>query len=119
SESRLRDEDKIQTKQAYGYLYYQDANGNKDAMLDFNRLNDAVFTKNNPVIAMPNYTYDVFAINGQGTGGGFRAYRGDVGSVHDNYTRTRENAASIDFELAGGGVAEFGLNLNYVHTPTT
>ncbi|NOT50233.1 MAG: hypothetical protein HOP10_03040 [Chitinophagaceae bacterium] len=119
SEAKLRDEDKEQTKPAFGYLYYQEANGNKDAMLDFNRLNDAVYTKNNPVIAMPSYTYDVFAINGEGTGGGFRAYRGDVGSIHDNYARTRENAASIDAEFGAGDVAEFGLNLNYVHTPTT
>lgn len=119
SESKLSDEDKIQTKSAYGYLYYQEANGNKDAMLDFNRLNDAVYTKSNPVIAMPNYTYDVFAINGQGTGGGFRAYRGDVGSVHDNYTKTRDHAGSIDAEIGVGDLIELGLNLNFVHTPTT
>lgn len=119
SESKIREEDKIQKKPAYGYLYYQEANNNKEALLDFNRLNDVVYTKNNPVTAIPNYTYDVFAINGQGTGGGFRAYRNDVGSIHDNFTRTKENAASIDFEVGKLDVVELGLNLNYVHTPNT
>lgn len=119
SEASIRKEDKIQQKPAFGYLYYQDANNNKEALLDFNRLNDGVYTKYNPVIAMPNYTYDVFSISGQGIGGGFRAYRGDVGSVHDNYTKTRENAASINAEIGGGSLVEVGVNLNYVHTPTT
>ncbi len=119
SEAGISEADKIQTKSAYGYLYYQQANGNRDALLDFNRSNDAAYTKHNSVIAIPNYTYDVFSISGQGTGGGFRAYRGDVGSVHDHYVRTRENAAAINAEIGTQDAVELGLNLNYVHTPNT
>jgi hypothetical protein len=119
SEARISEQDQVQTKPAYGYLYLQEANGNADAMLDFNRINDAAYTKNNPVIAIPNYTYDVFSVNGQGTGGGFRAYRGDVGSVHDNHTRTRESSAALNAEIGKGDAIEIGLNLNYVNTPTT
>lgn len=119
TESSLREEDKTQIRKAYGYLYYQDANESQDALLDFNRTNDGVYTKSNPVIAIPHYTYDVFSISGQGTGGGFRAYRGDIGSIHDPYVRTRENAASVDLEFGAREIAELGVNLNYVHTPTT
>ncbi|MCX6317419.1 MAG: PA14 domain-containing protein [Bacteroidetes bacterium] len=118
SEATLRDKDKVQEKPAFGYLYYQNADNNQEAMLDFNRLTDVVYTKNNPVIAVPYYTHDVFSISGQGIGGGFRAYRGDIGSVHDHYTRTRENASSIDLEFGSKDKLELGINLNYVHTPT-
>lgn len=119
TEARIAKEDKKQTKGAYGYLYYQLANGRKEALLDFNRLNDVAYTKNNPVIAIPNYTYDVFSISGEGTGGSFRAYRGDVGSVHDHYTKTKEDAGSVNLEFGKGNKLELGVNLNYVHTPAT
>lgn len=117
--SKIAKEDEKQVKPAFGYLYYQQANGNKDAMLDFNRLNDVVYTKNNPTIAIPNYTYDVYTISGEGTGGSFRPYRGDIGYVHDNYTRTRDHAASIDIDLGVEDIVKVGLNLDFVRTPNT
>jgi hypothetical protein len=77
----------VQERQAYGYLYMQKANDNENALLDFNRDKDVPFRpdKKNPTphIAVPTQTYDVFGITGEGTGGMFRAYRGDVGYVHD------------------------------------
>ena len=76
-------------------LHLQEAEGKTDAMLDFNRANDGVYTPNNPTIAMPVYTYDVFSINGEGTGGSFRAYRGDVGHMHDPYVKTKDNVYGL------------------------
>lgn len=120
SETRIAENDKESTHAAYGMLYYQNANNDKKAMLDFNRLNDGVFTKNSPTIAIPVYTYDVFSISGEGTGGSFRAYRGDLGYIRDEYTKTREDAGTVSVELGKpGNVAKGGVNLEYVFTPTT
>ena len=49
----IADDDKITTHPAYGMLYYQKSDGNDDAMLDFNRANDGIYTPASPAIAMP------------------------------------------------------------------
>lgn len=110
-------DDITQRKEAFGYLHYQDANNKPDAMLDFNRTNDGVYTLNNPIVSIPNYTYDVYSISGEGTGGTFRAYRGDVGYIRDRLVETRDRAFSADFDIASGDLGKVGVNLNYVFTP--
>lgn len=119
SQSKIAAADKVTTHPAYGVLYYQQANEDKKAMLDFNRLNDGVFSKNSPVIALPVYTYDVFSISGEGTGGSFRAYRGDLGYVRDGETKTRDDAGTLGLEFGAGGGLHGGVNMEYVFTPTT
>lgn len=114
----LADDDKVSYHPAYGMLYLQSANNNKDALLDFNRANDGVYTPNTPAIAMPVYTYDVFSINGEGTGGSFRAYRGDVGHMRDATVKTRENAFGLGVDLGFGNMVHVGADLNYVYSPT-
>ncbi len=118
SRTFLAAEDKISTHPAYGMLHLQDGNTNKDALLDFNRANDGVYTPNNPTIAMPVYTYDVFSINGEGTGGTFRAYRGDVGHMRDATVKTKENAFGLGVDLGFGNLVHVGADLNYVYSPT-
>jgi PA14 domain len=118
SRTFLADEDKKTYHPAYGMLYLQGANNNKDALLDFNRANDGVYTPNTPTIAMPVYTYDVFSINGEGTGGSFRAYRGDVGHMRDATVKTKENAFGLGVDLGFGNMVHVGADLNYVYSPT-
>jgi hypothetical protein len=114
----LADEDKITYHPAYGMLNLQGAEKNKDALLDFNRANDGVYTPNTPTIAMPVYTYDVFSINGEGTGGSFRAYRGDIGHMRDAKVKTKENAFGLGADLGFGYLIHVGADLNYVYSPT-
>lgn len=119
SESFISLEDKVSVHPAYGFLHYQDANKDPKAMLDFNRLNDGVYTPNSPAIALPIYTYDIFSITGEGTGGSFRAYRGDVGYMRDAYVQTKDKALSLGFDVAFGNTIHGGAELSQAFSPTT
>lgn len=118
SRTYIADEDKTSKHPAFGILNLQDAENNKDALLDFNRANDGVYTPNSPTIAMPVYTYDVFSINGEGTGGSFRAYRGDIGHMRDPNVKTKENAFGLGVDLGFGNLIHVGADLNYVYSPS-
>lgn len=99
NETKISKTDQVQTKPAFGYMYAEKATDNKDALLDFNRLQDGVYTLKKPVISIPAYTYDVFSISGEGTGGSFRGYRGNMGYVRDNYTKTRSRGLTVSTDL--------------------
>ncbi|HEX6431193.1 MAG TPA: hypothetical protein VF008_26065 [Niastella sp.] len=105
-----------QNKQLVGYLYYQQGVNNPNMVMDFTRLNDNEVTPNTPIISAPQYTYDVFTIQGEGTGGSIRAYRNDLGYVRDNTTSSRDKnqSAGIDIGIPG----HYGANYNIIQTPS-
>lgn len=109
--------DVIQTKPLVGYLYYQNANGDPNAVMDFTRLNDNEVTNHTPVISAAQYAYDVFSIQGEGTGGTIRPYRNDYGYVRDNRTGSRDRSTSVGADIGPPG--HFGGNFNTIKTPTT
>ncbi|WP_276482888.1 PA14 domain-containing protein [Paraflavitalea pollutisoli] len=106
--------DKVQELPAYGYLHYTTGAQNKASLLDYNREKDMPYREKPPgrTIGMPVYTYDAFSITGEGTGGMFRAYRGDVGFVHDHYMRTRDQSTRIDAEVGIGDAFHAGIDLS-------
>jgi hypothetical protein len=112
-------EDKILNKPAVGFMYYEKAMGNKDAMMDFNRLNDGAYTIKTPVISIPVYTYDIFTISGEGTGGSFRGYRGGTGYVKDYRTVSKTGKGSLNFDLGGGNKAKLGLTVGGAYSQTS
>ncbi len=118
SQTKLDDNDKEVPVPAYGMLNLNKANKDKDALLDFNRANDGIYTPASPAMAMPVYTYDVFNIAGEGTGGSFRAFRGDIGHMHDPYVRTREENSAIGLDLGFGNLIAVGVDLSNVFSPT-
>src|SRR5262249_12365425 len=65
----------------------------------------------------PQYTYDVFSIQGEGTGGSIRAYRNDLGSVRDNATSSKDKSLGIGADIGIPG--HYGANVNIVKTPST
>ncbi len=103
---------------AYGMLFMQDANGKKDALLDFNRLNEGMYTPNSPITSLPVYTFDVFSISGEGTGGTFKAQRADLGYVCDPTVEVGGGQFSLGADLGGGTYLKAGLNGNAVLTPS-
>ncbi len=117
NESRIDDNDKIQTKPAYGYMHYEEGKNDKDALLDFNRLNDGTFTSNKPMISIPVYTHDVFTINGEGTGGSFRAYRNNPGYVRDNETKSKSSSFTVSLDLGPGKFFHGGTILGGIFSP--
>jgi hypothetical protein len=109
--------DTLQLKPMYGYFNFEKANDDPHAILDFVRLGDKEVTPNTPIIAPPQYTYDVFSISGEGTGGTIRAYRNDFGYVRDNYNKSKDNSWGGGIEVSPPG--QFGGNYNIIETPTT
>ncbi|TAH00849.1 MAG: hypothetical protein EAZ16_12740 [Sphingobacteriales bacterium] len=107
---------------AYGYLNYQSASGNLSALLDFNREKDIPYHEKPvvPNIGVPSYTYDLFSIAGEGTGGMFRAYRGDIGYVYDHLMSSKSESESFSGDVGIGALVHVGvdLNQNYAVTQT-
>jgi hypothetical protein len=115
--SQVSAEQVTQKKPLVGYLYYEKAMNNPNAVMDFTRFNDKEVTASSPVISAPQYTYDVFSIQGEGTGGSVRAYRNDLGYVRDNNTGSKDKSLGIGVDIGIPG--HFGANVNTISTPTT
>ena len=103
--------DKTKETQAFGYLYSQ--HGGERAMHDFNRENDGAFTEKTPNLPVTNYTYDIYSVAGQGVGGTYRAFRNDVGIVHDVESGVFSNAdlsIQVGLEWGAGNGVKLGGN---------
>lgn len=105
---------------AYGYLHYQDGSNNKSALLDMNREKEMVYRDKPPMphIAVPIYTYDAFSITGEGTGGMFRAYRGDIGSINDHFIRTKDASDKGSVDIGVTNLVHVGIDLNFTRSFT-
>jgi hypothetical protein len=86
------------TTPAFGYLNLQNAGG--DDLLDFNREKDGMIRKNSPNLAIPSMTSDIYSVTGQGISGMYRAYRNDIGILHD--PEVTSTSAGGNFGLEGG-----------------
>lgn len=115
SKQRIDEKDRTLTLPAYGYLNYQNSAVDSRSLIDFNREKDIPFREKPavPHIAIPSYTYDVFAMSGEGVGGTFRAYRGDIGYVHDHYMRTNDESDRFSLDAGIGAVFHGGADLNF------
>lgn len=113
SKQQIADEDTLQTLPGYGYLYYSKSKDSAQALLDFNREKELYFNyKSTPNIAIPQYTYDVYSISGEGTGGMFRPYRAEAGFIHDHQLQTKSGTDNFAMNLGGGGVFKGGIDFN-------
>ncbi len=115
--SEIVNSDVTQYKHLVGYLYYQNANNHPDYIVDFTRFNDREVTPNTPVVSVPQYSYDVFSIQGEGTGGTIRPYRNDLGYVRDNTTTSKDGNFGLGVDIGIPG--HYGSNFNLVKTPST
>ena len=93
--------DVARTLPAYGYMY-SGMSTSDDRLLDFNREKDGSFNEFTTNLAVTNFTYDVFQVSGQGVGGAYRLYRGDMGSVYDPITSSQGYTPGLGFELGAG-----------------
>lgn len=109
---------KVDFLPAFGYFNHnQGASGSK-VMMDFNREKDGGFSRSTTNLPLTNSTYDVFSISGQGVGGSFRGFRGDVGYVFDPYSSSISVGGSLGGELAAGQLVSGGVDVN-VNTTTS
>lgn len=103
---------------AYGYMYYEKANGSQNVLLDYNREKDVTWTDNSPNIAVPIYTYDTWSISGEGTGGMFRPYRSDIGYVYDHKMVTSSNNDNIGADIGFGNILKAGVDYQGIDVVT-
>lgn len=115
----IADRDTTQTAPAAGYIYSINTANREDVIQDFNREKEVEFNyKTTPHIAIPQYTYDAFSISGEGTGGSFRPYRGDVGYIFDHSIKTRSYSENGSIDVGIGEAVHVGLEITNITTNT-
>lgn len=104
---------------SYGVAYLSDGK-NHDGLLDFNREKDGSFSREKPNLPMPFQTQDVFSVSGQGIGGSYQIYRGDVGVIFDKKAKNRSNGYSLGVEAGLGQAFRLGgdIHINFSNTYT-
>ncbi|WP_422108101.1 hypothetical protein [Winogradskyella sp.] len=107
SEQSLAEEEKDKTENAYGFNFTE--NASKNDILDINRENDRLITKNVNVLPVTNYTYDLYSINGQGISGMYQPYRSQVGYVYDKYVKDISKDRHLGIEVGGGAYVHVGV----------
>jgi hypothetical protein len=118
TKSAIASKDNMVKKKAVGFMYAEEAMDDKNYLMDFNRLNDGTYTVKTPVISVPVYTYDVFTITGEGTGGSFRGYRGNMGYVRDAYSRTNSGRFNLGLDLGATQTVKVGATIGGVYSAT-
>lgn len=110
SKQYIDKDDKTQYLSAFGYLNYQDAAADGSSLLDFNKEKELPYREKPayPHIGLPSYTYDAFSMSGEGTGGMFRAYRGDIGFVYDHAMRTKSVSGNVSLDIGVGDMVQAG-----------
>lgn len=96
----------------YGYLNYDKAKDDLRGVLDFNREKDIPFSKNSPIVAVPNITYDFFMVNQPEMTSQFRAYRTNTGILYDGSSESSTSSKSLGGELGGGNIFQAGITYN-------
>jgi len=106
--------DELKEDKAYGYEYTGYAT-NSD-LLDYNRENDDIISRNTLVLPTTNYTYDTYVVQAQGSNGMFRPFRWQVGQVNDEYVKDHSDSFSTGVEIEAG--LGFHMGFNFTAAPT-
>ena len=100
-----------------GFGYFNLDRSEKEDLTDFSREKDGSFNPTMHFLPQSHLTYDVYSVTGQGTGGSFRPFRNDIGSVFDPYTKSPESESeSGGLEVGIGNLFEIGGE--YTNTKT-
>ena len=99
---------------AYGYLYSEQGQYNDNSLMDFNREKDGTFTENTPALPLANATFDTYGVSGQGVGGSYRPFRGDIGYIFDAAAFTTNNSDALTAEVGLGGYVHVGTNITVI-----
>jgi hypothetical protein len=100
-----------------GFGYFNLDKSGQDDLTDFSREKDGNFNPTMHFLPQSHLTYDIYSVSGQGTGGSFRPFRNDIGSIYDPYTKSPETGAeSLSIEAGIGNLFEAGTE--YTHNRT-
>lgn len=119
TKQEIKPDDRIQRVPAAGYIYLTNSNDHQNFLQDFNREKELPFNeKSTPHLAIPQYTYDVYSISGEGIGGMFRPYRGDVGYIRDYTVRTKSASNRFSIDVGWGQIFHGGVDFSVTNTIT-
>lgn len=105
------------TKRAFGYFNLDKATDMD--IVDFARDKDGRINKKTKYLPTSSLTYDIYAINGQGTGGNFRPHRNDYGTVYDPALGSKANSQSHLVEAGVGNTFEIGYDFKKAYTESS
>ncbi len=112
SYQKIKESEKDKLVPAFGYEFTEHAQDEPlGGVLDVNRENEGTITKNTNLLSVPNYTYDMYSIQGQGIGGSFRPYRGQVGYLYDMEVSNGSNSDTFGAEIGGGNLTYNGYEV--------
>lgn len=106
--------EKTKFEKAYGYEHTGKAS--KYDILDYNRENDRIISRNTMALPYTNYTYDLYSVNGQGISGMFRPHRSQIGKIYDEFVKDESKSFSLGVEVEGGAGWHYGAN--FVSAPS-
>jgi hypothetical protein len=104
---------------AFGYIYSHIGTNDSHALLDFNREKDVSYTPEIKNLPIPNFTYDLYSVNGQGISGQFRPHRSDVGILFDHESVSGSTSGDLGLEIGGGGLVHGGFSVTATTVKTT
>jgi hypothetical protein len=96
---------------AFGYMHMSNGQTEETAILDFNRENDGMFTRNTPSLPIPRLTYDLYRVNAQGFGASFRPVQPEIGYVFDHTFTDGSFSLHGGAEIALGMITHVGIDL--------
>lgn len=100
------------SRAAYGYLYSENATEND--IMDFSRDNDGYYNNTLKNLPLSSMTYDIYSITGQGTGGMFRPFRNDIGTVYDPLVHPPVSTSNdVKIEAGLGDLFEAGADVTF------
>lgn len=105
------------TRKGFGYLYAQ--NADDASIMDFTRDRDGMFNETMKYLPAGNMTYDIYSVSGQGTGGSFRPFRNDFGSVYDPAVSSGASETGVQLEVGIGNLFEIGSDITVSNTEIT
>jgi hypothetical protein len=91
-----------------GFGYFNLSESGASDLLDFSREKDGMYNSSLKYLPQAALSYDVYSVSGQGTGGSFRPFRNDVGSVFDPKTQTSQFNEGLTGEGGLGNLFEIG-----------
>ncbi len=97
-----------QTNPSYGFFY--DTDRTEDGLPDLNREKDGNYSVEQTYLPIPQHTYDIYSVSGQGIGGIFKPTRGNIPVVSDQKTGTNGNNTSISGEFGIGNISHLGID---------
>lgn len=112
--SQAKIKDYSQTFRGYGFMNLE--HSNDESLIDFNR-EVRTISKNTRYLPMPNATFDIYQVKGQGIGGVFRPFRPEQVRLHDpSYSESSGFGTNLAAEVAFGAGGYFGADVYFTTT---